>query len=210
MTDDAAGPPDVRASDADREAVVARLQVALAEGRIDVAEFGERAGAAHTAVTIADLAALVGDLPRAADLRGAPDPAAPAEIVGARRPAQLSSVFGDVVLGGAVEPPRTINAVFGDIRLDLRSLRTGADRVELRLGTVFGDVDVVVAEGVDAQLDGWTVFGDRRTQLAPVPRVPGTPRVLVSARTVFGDLRLRSLAPGEPTSRWRARLRRGR
>ena len=189
---------------------MARLQVALAEGRIDVEEFGERAGAAHTAVTTADLAALVADLPGAADLRGAQDPAAPVEIVGARRPEQLSSVFGDVVLTGAVEPPRTINAVFGDIRLDLRSLRTGADRVELRLGTVFGDVDVVVAEGVDAELDGWTVFGDKHTQLAPVPRVPGTPRVLVSARTVFGDLRLRSLAPGEPTSRWRARLHRGR
>jgi hypothetical protein len=54
---------------------------------------------------------------------------------------------------------------------------------------------------VAAELSGWTVFGDKRTELAPVPRTPGTPLVVVSARTVFGDLRLRSLAPGEPARR---------
>jgi hypothetical protein len=71
-----------------------------------------------------------------------------------------------------------------------------------------GDVDVIVAEGVNAELDGWTLFGDRSTELAPVPRLPGTPLVVVHARTVFGDLRLRSLAPGESASRWGALLER--
>ena len=50
---------------------------------------------------------------------------------------------------------------------------------------------------------GWTVFGDRKIDLAAVPRVAGTPRIVVHARTVFGDLKLRSLAPGESASRWR-------
>jgi hypothetical protein len=71
-----------------------------------------------------------------------------------------------------------------------------------------GDVDVVVAEGVAAELIGSTVFGDRVTDLAPVPRLAGTPRVVVRARTVFGDLRLRSLAPGQSADRWRALLER--
>ncbi|MGY1747026.1 DUF1707 SHOCT-like domain-containing protein [Blastococcus sp. SYSU D00695] len=206
MTDNAEGTPPVRASDADREAVVARLQSALAEGRIDVDEFGERAEAAHAAVTTAELAGLVADLP------GPTSPAAPAaaEVVGGRAPERVTSFFGDVVLRGTTGIPQAVAAVFGDIRLDLRGLRSSADRLEVALGAVFGDVDVVVDEGVEAELRGWTVFGDKRTELAPVPRTPGTPLVLVSARTVFGDLRLRSLAPGEPTSRWRARLHRGR
>lgn len=201
MTDDADRTPVVRASDADREAVVARLQTALAEGRIDVAEFGERAGAAHAAVTTAELAELVADLP------GAPA-AVPVEVVGTRAPERVTSFFGDVVLAGASAVPQAVATVFGDIRLDLRGLRTTADRIDLHLGAIFGDVEVVVDEGVEAELSGWTVFGDKRTQLAPVPRAAGTPRVVVSARTVFGDLRLRSLAPGEPTSRWRARWER--
>ncbi|WP_345771722.1 DUF1707 domain-containing protein [Geodermatophilus sabuli] len=193
---DADLPPAVRASDADREVLVTRLQKALAEGRIDLNEFGERVEAAYAAVTRAELDALVADLPA--------DAPPPVEIVGQRMPEALNSVFGDVRIEGTAAVPRRVSTVFGDVRLDLRALRTDADRIELELGAVFGDIDVIVAEGVDAELSGWTVFGDKKTKLAPVPRVAGTPLVVVRARTVFGDLRLRSLAPGESASRWRA------
>lgn len=194
--DDVAGgrPPAVRASDAEREAAVGRLQAALAEGRIDVDEFGERAAAAYAALSLADLERLVADLPRT----GAP-------VVGSRVPEVVRSVFGDLRLSGGAVPARA-GTVFGDVRIDLRGLRTDADRVELHLRTVFGDVEVIVAEGVEAELHGWTVFGSRKTQLAPVPRLAGTPLVVVHAATVFGDLRLRSLAPGQSPSRWRALL----
>jgi hypothetical protein len=185
--------PEIRASDADREALVARLQKALGEGRLDLDEFGQRAGAAYAAVTTAELAALVGDLPT-------DGPAV--EIVGTRAPEVQTSVFGDITLSGPTVPLRA-TTVFGDVRLDLRALRTDADRLDLHLGTVFGDVDVIVAEGVDAQIQGRTIFGDRKIDLAAVPRVAGTPRIVVHARTVFGDLKLRSLAPGESASRWR-------
>ncbi|MGY1703698.1 DUF1707 domain-containing protein [Geodermatophilus sp. SYSU D00697] len=200
MTSEAAPDPDrppvVRVSDADREATVTRLQKALAEGRIDLHEFGDRVEAVYASVTTADLDRLVADLPV--------DAPPPVEIVGTRVPETMTSVFGDIKVEGTADVPRDVSTVFGDIRLDLRNLRTDAERIDLVLGTVFGDVDVIVAEGVDAEISGWTVFGDRKTQLAPVPRVAGTPRVVVRARTVFGDLTLRSLAPGESPSRWRA------
>jgi hypothetical protein len=189
---DGPGAAGVRASDGDREALVARLQQALAEGRLDLDEFGQRAGAAYAAVTTAELAVLVADLPA--------EPAV--EIVGSRAPEVQTSVFGDISLAGPTVPLR-VSTVFGDVRMDLRGLRTGADRLDLYLTTVFGDIDVVGAEGVDAQIQGRTVLGDRKVSLAPVPRVAGTPRIVVHARTVFGDLKLRSLAPGESASRWR-------
>jgi hypothetical protein len=91
-----------------------------------------------------------------------------------------------------------------NIQLDLRDLRTDADRIEVWLRTVLGDIEVIVAEGVDATLIGRTVLGDRKVDVARVPRLVGTPRVVVHARAVFGDLRLRSLPPGENPSRWRA------
>jgi hypothetical protein len=56
-------PDGVRASDADREAVLTRLARALGEGRITVAEFDERARLAHAARTHAELAVLITDLP---------------------------------------------------------------------------------------------------------------------------------------------------
>jgi hypothetical protein len=200
VSDDDATPPAVRASDADREAVVLRLQKAVGEGRIDLDEFGQRADAAYAAVTTAELELLVADLPA--------DAPRPVEIVGTRAPETLSLVFGDITLAGGALPPRRASTAFGDIRIDLRGLRTDADRVELHLSTFFGDVDVVVSEGVDAELHGGTVFGDRKVDLAPVARLAGAPLVVVHARTVFGDLRLRSLAPGESASLWRALMER--
>ena len=202
MSDDAsaAGPPAVRASDADREAVVSRLQTAVGEGRIDLDEFGQRADAAYTAVTRPELDLLVADLPV-----NAPPPV---QIVGTRTPEEVSSVFGDIVLTGGSTPPGRATTVFGDIRIDLRGLRTGEDRIDLYVSTLFGDIDVIVAEGVDAELQGRTVLGDRKVELAPVQRLAGTPLVVVHAKTVFGDLRLRSLAPGDNPSRWGALLER--
>lgn len=190
----------VRASDADREATVTRLQSAVGEGRIDLEEFGERADAAYAAVTRDQLELLVADLPA--------HPALPVEIVGRRPQEEVSSVFGDIVLAVGTAPPRRASSVFGDVRIDLRGLRTHEDRLDLHLGSVFGDIDVIVAEGVDGELHGSTVFGHRKVELAPVARLAGTPLVVVHARTIFGDLRLRSLAPGVSASRWGALLER--
>ena len=191
----------VRASDAEREATVARLQTAVGEGRLDLDEFGQRVEAAYTAASTAELDRLLADLP-------APASAVPAvgEIVRERTSGTVASVFGDVHLSATTVVPERASTVFGDVRIDLRGMRTSADTVHLQLNTVFGDVEVIVSEGVAAEIQGWTVFGDRRTELAPVPRLAGTPHVVVRGWTVFGDLKLRSLAPGESPSRWRAVL----
>src|SRR5215469_9910757 len=55
--------PVTRASDRERDAVLQRVQQALAEGRLDDAEFDERMRSALTALTYADLDALLTDLP---------------------------------------------------------------------------------------------------------------------------------------------------
>ena len=195
-------PPGVRAGDAEREATVTRLQVALGEGRIDLDEFGQRAAAAYAAVTSAQLDALLADLP-------APASAVPAvgEVIGERMTTEpVFSFLGDVKLTPTTAVPRQVGTFFGDVRIDLRGLRTSDATVELQLCTVLGDVEVIVSEGVAAEIGGWTGLGDRKTDLAAVPRLPGTPHVVVRGWSVFGDRKLRSLAPGESASRWRGVL----
>jgi hypothetical protein len=189
--------PVVRASDADREATVTRLQTAVGEGRIDLDEFGQRVDAAYAATTIGELDRLLADLPGDR-----------VEIVGevVVDPGPMSTVFGDIKLTATTGVPARASTVFGDVRIDLRGLRTAEDTIHLQLASFFGDVEVIVSEGVAAQLEGWTCFGSRKTELAAVPRLPGTPRVVVRGWTFFGDLKLRSLAPGESASRWRAVL----
>jgi hypothetical protein len=56
----------VRASDAEREAVVARLHHALGEGRLDLAETDMRVAAAYAARYRSDLSPLLADLPDSA------------------------------------------------------------------------------------------------------------------------------------------------
>ncbi|GAA1029094.1 MULTISPECIES: DUF1707 SHOCT-like domain-containing protein [Amycolatopsis] len=75
-------PGDARASNADREKAVFRLNNALAEGRIDVTEFEERVKAAYESRTYAELAATQQALPA---LDSTEDAAAkqPADPVGA-------------------------------------------------------------------------------------------------------------------------------
>jgi hypothetical protein len=55
----------IRASDADRERIVATLQQQVGTGRLTLDEFSERASAAYLARTLGDLAALTRDLPAA-------------------------------------------------------------------------------------------------------------------------------------------------
>jgi hypothetical protein len=206
MTQQPAGDSDpvpvVRASDAEREAAVTRLQTAVGEGRIDLDEFGRRASAAYVAATTAELAALLADLPE-------PASAVPAvgEVVGERMTTDpVFSFLGDVKLAPTTAVPTQVATFFGNVTIDLRGLRTSAETIELQLCTILGDVDVIVSEGVAAQIGGWTLLGNRKTELAAVPRLPGTPHVVIRGWSVLGDRKLRSLAPGESPSRWRALL----
>jgi Domain of unknown function (DUF1707) len=55
--------PELRASDAERESIVAQLREHGAAGRLDVEELEQRVGAAYAARTHGELGALLADLP---------------------------------------------------------------------------------------------------------------------------------------------------
>lgn len=80
--------PQLRAADADREAVAAALGRALSEGRLGVDEYEERLAKAYAARTYGDLGGLTADLPGATPTRHAsvPEPARAAQPAGACGP----------------------------------------------------------------------------------------------------------------------------
>jgi DUF1707 SHOCT-like domain/2TM domain len=77
-------PPRLRASDADRERTVEQLRQHHADGRLDLEEFSERMDRAYAAKTLAELDALMTDLPRDAT-PATPRPAGPLDERRARR-----------------------------------------------------------------------------------------------------------------------------
>ena len=104
------------------------------------------------------------------------------------------SLFGDIVVSGrwrAADEVR-VRTVFGDAKLDLAEAISDDDVLHLRCATTFGDISVQVPDGVEVELTGLSVFGDRRLELAPLPRITGSPLIRLHASTVFGDVRVRS------------------
>lgn len=177
--------PAVRASDAEREAAMRRLRDAAAEGRMTFEELADRIEAADGAVTREDLERLTEDLPAAT----ATTPSTEA----GRLPTRTSTVFGDVRRAGAWTVPAggKWESLFGDVVLDLREARVSGPEVRIDAGTIFGDVDLLVPEGVEVEVRSRTLFGDIKQEAAEaVP--PGAPRIVLTGGTVFGDVRVRS------------------
>jgi hypothetical protein len=175
--------PELRASDAERTAVVDRLQAAMAEGRISVEEFTERSAAAHAARTVGDLAPLTRDLPETGGhSRAVPD-------LVAERAAPVVAVFGGAVRKGRWTPARqeTAVAVFGGVELDYRDAALPAGTSQLRAFAVFGGVDVAVPEGVRVEMTGFAVFGGREAR-GDDAAAPGAPVLRVHAVAVFGGV----------------------
>ncbi|MQY07846.1 DUF1707 SHOCT-like domain-containing protein [Actinomadura macrotermitis] len=188
-----AGPPPVtavpdagrvRASDAEREAVVERLRVASVEGRLTFEELTERTEAAYAAVTRGELERITGDLPGV----GAPlaDPA-PAQV---RR--RFTAIMGDCTerITGRVEQELEALSVMGDVVLDLRGAQVPSGEIVITATAVMGDVKIIVPDGVAVDLTGYAVLGDRRVLTRAAAAGRRVPIVRVRAHAVMGDVQI--------------------
>ena len=187
----------VRASDAEREAVVERLRVATAEGRLTLGELTERTGAAYTATTRGELVPITADLPEVPS-----SPAVPARPAGGDRE-WVVAVMGDSRREGRwrVERPLSAVAVMGDVVLDLRGAEVPHGNVDITAVAVMGDVKVYVPDGVDVELSGFAVMGDKKVRVREAPPGQPSPKVVVRATVVMGDVKVVGASYAEPGRR---------
>jgi hypothetical protein len=170
----------IRASDAERDAVVVQLRGHLVEGRLTPDEFADRIDEAYRARTRDELVLV---------LRELPEPVAPRRR---RFPWPLSvAVFSHIKRRRRWRVARLhiAVAVFGSLTLDLRSAELGGTTVILAL-PLFGSVDVLVPLGMDASLGGIAVFGSHDEEVSD-DVVEALPSVHVVALTVFGSTEVR-------------------
>jgi hypothetical protein len=153
-------PRDLRASDADRERVVALLGEAVSDGRLTLDEHAERLEAAGSARTLGELAVLTADLVT-------PD-AQPLRLDGTR---PVTAVFGGQRREGRwVVPERlAVAAVFGEAVLDFREALLQSPRVTVYATVVFGRLKILVPDGVRVEVTGTSVASSNR---GPVTRRP--------------------------------------
>lgn len=142
-------PPDLRASDADREAVAERLREAAGDGRLDLEELQERLDLAFAAKTYGELAPLTADLPDAAGFAG--PPAAEEED---RPPLVIKGgAAGDTRKGHWVVPRRIeVHGGMGGVKLDFTRAQLRGPVVDVEAHGNLGGVTLVVPESWNVEL----------------------------------------------------------
>ncbi|MBT2423276.1 DUF1707 and DUF2154 domain-containing protein [Streptomyces sp. ISL-22] len=197
MTDDA---PELRASDADRERVAEVLRDALAEGRLDMEEFGERLDATYKARTYGELAPITRDLPVGAvaapkvDMvkkSGAFERSWAERIVGG----EGSSTWAVAVMSGFQRKgrwtaPRRFScfAFWGGGEIDLREANFADREIEINCVAIMGGVQVIVPPGVEVVVRGIGIMGGFDHREEGVPGDPGAPRVVVTGFAFWGGV----------------------
>ena len=188
-----------RASDAEREATVQRLQTAGAEGRLTVEELAERIDAAYSAQTRAELEPLVADLP-----------AAPASAAAAP-PARTMSSFVFGIMGSGDRKGRwrvpsklTVVNVMGGADLDLCDAVFDEPEVQITVWSLMGGSDIVVPDGVHVEMGGFALMGANDLKLEGEAPGPGAPVVRVKAWSLMGGTDVKTRG-----SRRRGKLHRG-
>lgn len=170
--------PALRASDAERDAAVAHLREATAEGRLTLDEFSQRMEAAYGARTADELARLTTDLPAAAQVSAT-----------SRRPRRFTiAIFGGVDRKGRWRSARShwVISIFGGSDLDFRDASLEGGEATVYVMDLFGGTDLYVPEGVDVDFSGFGIFGGADQHGPDHPGRPGAPILRVRALSIFG------------------------
>jgi hypothetical protein len=177
-------PRDLRASDADRERVVAVLAEAAGDGRLTLDEHAERVERAYKARTLGELAGLTEDL-------AAPS-AQPLRLDGSRSVAAFFTTQRRE--GRWVVPDRLVaTAVGGHVVLDLREALLQGLHTIVHATLIGGQLHLLVPEGVRVAVVTARQPGRAGSDMEPravPPGIPGSPLVEVRAFTVAGRVRV--------------------
>lgn len=176
--DDPGAELDVRASDAEREATMARLRDAAAEGRLTLDELAARVEAADGALTRADLASLVADLPAASAPGHELEPAPPTR--------RLYGILGGDTLSGPVRlgaECRVIN-VMGGADLDLTDAVLAEGELTIHVFSLWGGSNIHVPDGVHVEHHGIGILGWDEVEPPAEGREPPPGAPVVRVRSV--------------------------
>lgn len=168
----------LRASDADRERVVALLRDGAADGRLTLGELTERSEHAYRARTLGDLETVIGDLAPGASV----DAALAAPLAPCRPRSWFVALMGGSSRRGRWRVGRRVRAVavMGGVEVDLRRAEFESAELDVTAVAVLGGVDVCVPEGVEVELSGFMLMGGKDARIDGHAR-PGAPVVRVRA-----------------------------
>jgi hypothetical protein len=174
-----------RVSDADRDHAVTLLREHVVAGRLALDEFSERVTIALAACTRGDLSGAMADLP---------GPVPMAEEGRRGSPRWLVAVMSGSRAKGHWKIGRrtTALAVLGGCDIDLRQAQINGPEVVITAVAFWGGVQIVVPQGFDVEMEGFSFMGVRSLRLRNVPPIPGSPRIRVRGFAFMGGIHVKS------------------
>jgi hypothetical protein len=171
-------PRDLRASDTDRDRVLALLAEAAGDGRLSADEHADRVQRACTARTLGELADLTSDLVVAS--------AQPVRLDGGR---VVSGIFGPAKRDGRWVVPEslTVTAMFGEVELDVTQAILQTRHVQLFATVIGGRLRLAVPDGVSVVVTAPVVLGRRRGS-TPLPAGTDTPVIEIKGMVLGGEI----------------------
>jgi hypothetical protein len=146
----------------------------------------------YQARTYGDLEPLVADLPAhnlpvprpSSDIAPAPSSGAP-----------IVAVFSEVQRKGpwTLAEASTMVAVFGAVSVDLTKATLESQDVTIRAFAVFGEVKVLVPEGMHVDLSGTGIFGAFERKGDVPDLAPNAPRVRIGGLALFGAVTVKTV-----------------
>jgi hypothetical protein len=197
-----------------RDRVIAVLSDAFAAGTLEVEEFERRVTVAHRSDAVAEVEALIADLPAPAA------PAAPPVASRALVPASevrdtglVLSLMGGAQRTGRWSVPRVtyVVSVMGGSRLDLREARLPAGTVEVRALSMMGGVEIIVPPNLAVEANGVGIMGGfEHVERVPTDPDPGAPLLRVTGVAIMGGVNIEMRLPGESAREAKRRRKRER
>lgn len=177
----------VRASHTEREAVLAILHDAYAQGRITVDEFGERSEIATVARTVGELKAVVSDLPVDFMQSGLEPVTNGIDVV------EWKGSLSSLKRKGSWQVPRriVIQRRFGSVELDFTEAQFTSDVVDIELTIVGGSLEMRVPEGASVSIDEVEVVGGSVEDHRKGAVASGRPHIRLGGTLRWGSIEVR-------------------
>lgn len=185
---------DMRASDAERDAVVGRLNRAVGEGRLTMDEFSGRLELAYAARTRGDLDPLLRDLPADSEGAGPAVTSGTAVVSGSQGTGthwNISPIGGIRHRGHWRVPRHTVAiGVLGGVDVDLGEAELAAPEVMITKVSIIGGVSVRVPPGMRVEVSNFSILGGRNVNLAG-PLASNAPVLRIRSFSVIGGVNVR-------------------
>jgi len=196
---------EIRASDAERQAVINRLSAACGDGQLTLDEFSERSGDVWAAVTRGQLDEITRELRLPVP---AARPTAAAEVDSAAEPTTRRRRWFVAIMGaehqrGRWRADRSLGAfaMMGAVHIDLRDATLESDEIEITAWSLMGAVHVTVPEGIPVDFSGFVLMGGRSNRTSRVEPLPGAPRIHIRGYGLWGSVTVQSKPPHEDRDR---------